>query len=75
MEHELNEEWWEDDRGSYLRDLDRQIESLEESLNEGVDRGFGSKWDVHCINRQERLDTLRILYKERARARNIFGMG
>ena len=75
MEHELNEEWWEDDRGSYLRDLDQQIEQLEESLCDGVNRDFGSKWDVGYINRQERLDTLRILYKERARARNIFGMG
>jgi len=74
MEHELNEEW-EDDRGSYLRDLDEQIKELEESLHDGVDRGFGSKWDVNCINRQYQLDMLRILYKERARARNIFGIG
>lgn len=58
----------DDDRSSYLKDLDRQIEGLKEALEPCKDSKLWGSNDVHDIERKYRREMLEILLKERALA-------
>jgi hypothetical protein len=58
----------DDDRGSYLKDLDQQIEGLKEALEPREDSKPWGYNGVHDIERKYMREELEVLLKERASA-------
>lgn len=57
----------DDDRSSYLKDLDQQIEGLREALEPRKDgKAWGGYNSAHDINRKYWREELKVLLKERA---------